>query len=723
VAEKLLKVKGVFDPGDVQTGLQALTANMREMGKASLEVGGSKDAWASLGTAIEKMRPDLANVATVAYETAKAMDGIGRSGANFTQIEAGVGKATGYLKILKDAMAEAERAGVEIGPAVKLSIEKMEQGIAGAAQKAKVLRESFQGVVPPETAKDVDALSAALTRMEKASDSPKTLMRAAAAAKIELDEMRDAAERLGQVTPQMAQKFADAEQKINAAAGKARTFADAAGDLATRGNLAAQGMEAMAGRAGSVEGVLGLMKDTGGKTAQVLADIGFSVIAANQALELGKKALDFYKASLKDLENAAVGFQDKMSRQQEEMDKYDAALAAVSKGLISAGSSVKEMTSNYDAYIANTQRAAATTDLFAKSIDGIKVPKSFDEFSTEAVKLNVVMANAFKEGGDRFREFAKENESALNAIAERYRRNGTTIPEYIAKGIKANEDAAKAEAKYQKAVEDGKHAQEDKLKGMVAVFEKQQEVIKQGESLLKQEKDGSKTSQETTRAMKELAAQYGLTEEGLRDLIKGNEDYKRSVDEARGVGSVISPEALQIADEYIAKMAQIEAAHQRCAAAASQHRQVLNDLSNAMVQNGASGTGLKDIQEAMADSIAAGHEPVVKMQMLMVKLTEATEGQMKALKDLGGAAGEFAGNVNMMDDYLANLLSGFQSGMTSAFVTIEQINTVLTQFESLLAKNMGTKFEAQIREAIAAYEDLRNRLQMGMVQKEEQLKT
>lgn len=62
-----------------------------------------------------KMRPDLAGIASAAFEVSKSMDGIGRAGSNFNAIESGVAKATGYFKILQQAMTEAEKAGIEIG--------------------------------------------------------------------------------------------------------------------------------------------------------------------------------------------------------------------------------------------------------------------------------------------------------------------------------------------------------------------------------------------------------------------------------------------------------------------------------------------------------------------------------------------------------------------------------------------------------------------------------
>lgn len=470
--------------------------------------------------------------------------------------------------------------------------------------------------------------------------------------------------------------------------------------------------------------------DAGGGLADVFKGFESSVTKVNQTLELVAKGLDLAKKAIVAIQEASksagesfVAFNEKMVKQQNEMDKYDAALRAVSKGYIEAGKSIAEMINNYDSYISATQHATQATDKFAESIAGLKVPPTFDQLSKEATAVNTALANAFNEGGDRFKEFANANAAALEEIVKNYERMGHTVPEYIAKAVKANEDLAKSEEKQKQAIEDGKHAMEDKLKGMSEVWTKQQEAIKAGEEIIKQEKAGALGYNESKNALKEIAAQYGLTEQGLRELIRANKDYVDGVKEAHGIGPIIEPETLAMIDEYIAKLNELESAQRAASDAASQHQQILNDLSNAMVQNGASGRGLADINKAIADSTQAGQEPVVRMQILYLKLTEATEGQIEALKKMGGAMGEVAGDANMLDDYLAQLLTGFTSGMTSAFATIEQLNTTMQQLRELLAKNMGTQFEGEIRRMIAAYTELRDQLMSGSVKKEEKLRT
>ena len=558
-----------------------------------------------------------------------------------------------------------------------------------------------------------------LAALDKAWDSPAKLGKAAALAKLELEELAGAVDKAGKMTPELARQFDTASQKIDTASARARAFADVAGDLKDRGEFAANGMEALANSAGSVEGVLRQLGASGSAFGDLISKAGFAVIAFNQGLELGKKALDGYKAALKDLETAYVGMVQRQVDAATKSATLEAATRAVGKGLIEAGRSAGETAEKYKSYVENTLRAAEGTDKFAKSLDGVKVPKGLTEFRDEAIKLNTVLANAWKEGGDRFREYAKENESLLTDIAERYRRNGDTIPEYIQRGIKANEEAAKAEERYKKSVEDGKTAMEDKLKGMVSVWEQQQAAIKAGEEIVKQEQAGTKSYGEAKKELTELAAKYGLTEEGLRKLIEANKDYKRAVDEFHGLPSLITDENIRAIDGYIAAMARLERAMHATNAEAIRHQAIVQDLANVHGQASGNAEELGRVHRAMADSIAAGVEPVVRMTITQIELTEATEAQVKALYDQVEAFKAVENQQSKVIDLAAQILSDYQTGQVGIITTLERVAENLRQLYDILGKNMNTPFEAEIRKWIKAFEDLQATLRMGGVQKTE----
>jgi len=119
VAEKLLKIKGVFDPGDVQSGLDALTGNLRGVGKAAIEAAGGKEAWAEFGKTLAAVDPKFKEIEKLAFSASSAIEQMGRAGENVAGIENGAKKAIVNLTALREAMERAERAGATIGPEIK----------------------------------------------------------------------------------------------------------------------------------------------------------------------------------------------------------------------------------------------------------------------------------------------------------------------------------------------------------------------------------------------------------------------------------------------------------------------------------------------------------------------------------------------------------------------------------------------------------------------------
>lgn len=135
-----------------------------------------------------------------------------------------------------------------------------------------------------------EKVSGRLAALDKLWDSPARLGKAAALAKLDLENLSQSVEKAGRMTPELARHFEDAGKKIDAAAGRARAFGDVAGDLRTKGDLAAKGFEAAASSAGSLEGILGNLKDTGSQGQQKLADMGFAAIGMAAAFKMGYDA-------------------------------------------------------------------------------------------------------------------------------------------------------------------------------------------------------------------------------------------------------------------------------------------------------------------------------------------------------------------------------------------------------------------------------------------------
>ena len=740
MAEKLLKVKGVFDPGDVQTGLQALTANMRDMGKAALEVGGSKDAWASLGTAIEKMRPDLANVATVAYETAKAMDGIGRSGANFTQIEAGVSKATGYLKILKDAMQEAEKAGVDIGPKVKASIETMEQGIAGAAAKAKVLRESFQGAVPPETAKNVDALSRALDNLEKAADSPKRLGTAAAIAKFELDDMRDAAEKAGNVTKEMGARFDEAESKIKAAAERAGRFRDTAGDLATQGNLSAKSFESIASAAGSAEGMLGRLKDTGGPVAGKLADIGFAGIALGAAFTAGYEGGKKLEGWLKPMGVDLGKFRNEVEKTAMEFLIFNGIVKDHLNPSAAFSQAQLEKARATERAMKEVERAKGVVEGYT----GTVVKSGQTELdSLEKVGKGFETLLKKQEGLQQGDAFIAANKDEILKLAQGYANLGVSLDQLSPK----EQDMIKRAMAAAAAAADAAGVLADAQKVAETFGNKtEHEVLRVGESTKVMRDVVYDNSGQVQQALVNMAAKFdglGITakkaEPQIGDYAMSLTNVGREADDARerldaldiqmgktGKKGEVSEMGGSLNENIDAVNKEQEAIGKLMDARTRLHEMRMRHIeAEARANKQAEEDHQRKMTQAQEEIDAAGQltqyeEGSIKfkgqLKIINMQLAEATEAVTKSLLDQVKAFDELNKKQeehNSLMDYAANLLNAYQTGYTDLITSMNRVSETLQQLRAILMHNIGTPFEAKIREWIKAFEDLQKTIAEG----------
>lgn len=133
--------------------------------------------------------------------------------------------------------------------------------------------------------------AAALDKMQASANSPRELQRNAAIAELEMQDLRaaiDAARASGvRLGPDVGASLNMAAQSISSAEKRAGQLRDVMGDMTTRGDMAAKGFEAVAGAAGSMQGMLGRLMDTGGQTSQMLAKLGFSVIAFGAAAKMG----------------------------------------------------------------------------------------------------------------------------------------------------------------------------------------------------------------------------------------------------------------------------------------------------------------------------------------------------------------------------------------------------------------------------------------------------
>ena len=550
-------------------------------------------------------------------------------------------------------MPEAE---VRVGANVQ-SAEDAFRALAADAQKSL-----------SEIGSEGEKVSARLAVLDKLWDSPARLGKAAALAKLDLENLSQSVEKAGVMTPKLAEAFEKASQKIDSAVSRARQFADTAQDLKEKGDASAKGVESLASRLGSLEGVLGLVKERGGAAGEQIERIGFSMIALNQGVSLAITTFKGLEQAGEALGQKLASVVDRMSALELKAAESSAHLAKIEqatrlaeKGVIEFGGSVAELEKNFDRYRTQIGLATqATGDLAGKLRDPQEV---MEKLKTTADDLGDRLSAQFGKSKEAGLDWARANKGLIEDIIKQYKDLGQEAPKALTDAIAAIDRQTKA--RQQAADADKRFFEENKRLAQEAVAE----------------------SQKAAEA-----------------------EVKRYEDAAKAI------------DAYIASLQALESAQQAASNAATQHQQVVNDLSNAMVANGASGRGLADIHKAMADSITAGQEPVVRMQILQIQLTEATDAAIERLHAQATAFDEVVDKENMLVDYAANILSAYQSGFTDLFTTLEQIDNLIRQLNTMLMQNMGTKFAEEIQKMLDAYKQLRNEVATGLVKKDEKLK-
>lgn len=101
------------------------------------------------------------------------------------------------------------------------------------------------------------------------------------------DAMAAAQKTGGPVPPDAAAKVKALGDATAKAATESAKLRDVLGDQRARSDQAAKGAEALSSSMGSVEGVLGQLKNQTGATSQAIGEMGFKIVAAAAALKLG----------------------------------------------------------------------------------------------------------------------------------------------------------------------------------------------------------------------------------------------------------------------------------------------------------------------------------------------------------------------------------------------------------------------------------------------------
>ena len=125
----------------------------------------------------------------------------------------------------------------------------------------------------------------------------------------------------------------------------------------TRGDLAAKGFESVAARAGSVDGILGALKDTAGKTGQNIADLGFKVTAVAGAFSLGYDAGTKFRSFFKEITGS-------------ELPNFSDSIANSIAGVTNLGNVFLDLPTKMNPALA----ALAAADAAAASASGVTSP-------------------------------------------------------------------------------------------------------------------------------------------------------------------------------------------------------------------------------------------------------------------------------------------------------------------------------------------------------------
>ena len=221
----------------------------------------------------------------------------------------------------------------------------------------------------------VARVDAAMAKLAKAPDTPKALAAAVAKAKVEIDELRAALDK----TPASAEKLksinaalAQAESAMQRTIVRAGKLKESQEEVAQKMGITAKGAEAMAGKLGSAQGVMGMLADSSSGAAQGVAKLGFAAFAVSEAWKLAKsvgeglaKAIDEWSArqdvAAKKTEDAAVAHL-----------KFENAMRLARQGLIDIGGSQDEFMRRYDEFVAKKGPAGKAIEEETRRIEAQK---------------------------------------------------------------------------------------------------------------------------------------------------------------------------------------------------------------------------------------------------------------------------------------------------------------------------------------------------------------
>ena len=260
----------------------------------------------------------------------------------------------------------------------------------------------------------------ALQRMEKAADSPRELQRNAALAELEMNKLREAIDRArssGQrIAPDVGGAMDKAATGIRAANVRAAEMRDTLGDMKTKGDLAAKGFEATAGAAGSFEGILSRVIDTGGKTEQMMAKGAFAVLSLGAAFKMGHSAGEELRGTLKELGVPLPDLSDKVANLATGLERW---IRGLKESELVENAAVKRAREIIAAKEAQAKAENAAEVAMEKALPGFKSTVDRQNELKSAISAASQAFEKMTAAGYDWRKEVEANQQPLDELAKR----------------------------------------------------------------------------------------------------------------------------------------------------------------------------------------------------------------------------------------------------------------------------------------------------------------
>lgn len=756
----------VFTSGE-GGGVEQVTSEIEKLGEAGRKAGEATAAgMEQAGGTTSGLSSALTEAEAAAIELNAA--------ASQPEIEKAALRAATAVSVLSAEYEKAKAAGQDVDASAVPAMKKLGEASAGAAEKMKKLA--------TESAANMSSLEIAVRRAKAATDqlgdakSMRDLSRGSREATIAMVDLRaeiEAATESGQkVDDEAVKALGNVENAALTAKTKLAVVGDEMGDMGTKATIAAKGMESLAGSAGSVEALMGKLKDTGGPLQQKIVDLGYAAMGLSSAFGMGysqgeklRKMLDEWKGTeflnySKQVADLVVKL-EALSQQHAEQ-KESAGIWTMIKGAATEAAKavglVKEEEEKYSAALdQKLTKARAHNDVIEqqrKALD--EAFKALQVLNPEIKRGEDAYASATKAGdawtsflekaakiGEDLRPFYKENAEQLRELHQRYI-DGRVPVEKWSEALKK----AFGELGLQTSAIGVLDAQIKAMDPTLAGFKADEAIDRVSKSLWSL-RDASDTTGSSMGGLgvnsivplkKEFSGLGLVIEDNIQKFIQlgiaaqnaGLEkmrDFREKVldlmpaQQAAAVASGIYAESVQkqVAALNEGTGALVAQRQEMVAARDAAHASELQTKAQALAQESWGGS-VDDVAGKVVNLNKAAGQNIAQMTVgapMYFTIAKATKEQADALAELIGRQGEWLEKqTEILDkapgwtDYLVALKSGYDSGMTSLNVYLGSLTQFETQIRQLFSGG-GAGAQKAISEISAMIEAMRKAAMMS----------